>query len=268
MLAGVVVVAIVSLLLVAQRAARPRTTLLVRVPGTDSFRGADATPDGIAEPGIVLYRFDAPLFFANADVLRDDVSAAVAAARPPGALGGPRPGIGERRGLDGDGDAVRAGRRPPRPGHRPGPRQAEGAGRRLPRTRRALRRGGSRTCLPRGRRCRRGAADDGASGTVGRLIQPRNWLTTAMGMATGQEGAMAVAEREVRATGISSNGGPPGCHAGHRGGRASAAGAVGGERRRPPVLGPVHGGARSSCGASRATRSWSAGSRRDRPRRS
>ena len=83
MLAGVVVVAIVSLLLVAQRAARPRTTLLVRVPGTDSFRGADATPDGVAEPGIILYRFDAPLFFANADVLRDDVSAALAAAEPP-----------------------------------------------------------------------------------------------------------------------------------------------------------------------------------------
>ena len=83
MLAGVVVIAILSLLLVAQRAARPRTTLLVRVPGTDSYRGADATPDGIAEPGIVLYRFDAPLFFANADVLRDDISAAVAAADPP-----------------------------------------------------------------------------------------------------------------------------------------------------------------------------------------
>jgi SulP family sulfate permease len=83
MLAGVVVVAILSLLLVAQRAARPRTTLLLRVPGTDSFRGADATPDGVAEPAIVLYRFDAPLFFANAEVLRDDILAAVAAADPP-----------------------------------------------------------------------------------------------------------------------------------------------------------------------------------------
>ncbi len=82
MLAGVVVVAILSLLLVAQRAARPRTTSLVRVPGTDSFRGADATPDGVAEPGMILYRFDAPLFFANADVLRDDVAAAISAADP------------------------------------------------------------------------------------------------------------------------------------------------------------------------------------------
>jgi SulP family sulfate permease len=83
MLAGVVVIAIMSLLIVAQRAARPRTTLLVRLPGTDSFRGADSTPDGTNEPGIVLYRFDAPLFFANAEVLRDDVADAIATAEPP-----------------------------------------------------------------------------------------------------------------------------------------------------------------------------------------
>ena len=83
MLAGVVVIAIMSLLIVAQRAARPRTTLLVRLPGTDTFRGADSTPDGTSEPGIVLYRFDAPLFFANAEVLRDDVAEAIATADPP-----------------------------------------------------------------------------------------------------------------------------------------------------------------------------------------
>jgi SulP family sulfate permease len=76
-------VAILSLLLVAQRAARPRTTFLVRVPGTDSFRGTDATPDGVPEPGLLVYRFDAPLFFANADVLRDDVTEATTTAEPP-----------------------------------------------------------------------------------------------------------------------------------------------------------------------------------------
>ena len=83
MLAGVLVIALLSLLLVAQRAARPPRNLLVRVPGTDSYRSADATPDGLPEPGMVLYRFDGPLFFANADVFRDDVTEAVAAAEPP-----------------------------------------------------------------------------------------------------------------------------------------------------------------------------------------
>jgi SulP family sulfate permease len=83
MLAGVLVIALLSLLLVAQRAARPRRTFLVRVPGTDSYRAADSTPEGRPEPGMVLYRFDGPLFFANADVFRDDVTEAVAAADPP-----------------------------------------------------------------------------------------------------------------------------------------------------------------------------------------
>jgi len=83
MLAGVLVIALLSLLLVAQRAARPRRTFLVRVPGTDSYRAADNTPDGRPEPGMVLYRFDSPLFFANSEVFRDDVTQAVEAADPP-----------------------------------------------------------------------------------------------------------------------------------------------------------------------------------------
>jgi MFS superfamily sulfate permease-like transporter len=78
----VVAVVLLSLLLVAQRAARPRTTLLVRVPGTESFRG-EGTEGGQSIPGMVLYRFESPLFFANADQLRSDVEAAVAAADPP-----------------------------------------------------------------------------------------------------------------------------------------------------------------------------------------
>jgi SulP family sulfate permease len=83
MLAGVLVIVLLSLLLVAQRAARPARNFLVRVPGTDSYRAAQSTPDGKSEPGMVLYRFDAPLFFANAEVFRDDVIRAVATADPP-----------------------------------------------------------------------------------------------------------------------------------------------------------------------------------------
>jgi sulfate permease, SulP family len=83
MLAGVLVIALLSLLLVAQRAARPRRAFLVRVPGTDSYRAADSTPEGTPEPGMVLYRFDAQLFFANADVLRADLTESVAVAEVP-----------------------------------------------------------------------------------------------------------------------------------------------------------------------------------------
>ena len=78
MVAGVLVTVVLSLFLVAIRASQPRRTLLGRVPGTDSFRSVDSIADGSAEPGLVVYRFDAPLFFANAQLLADDVLAAVA----------------------------------------------------------------------------------------------------------------------------------------------------------------------------------------------
>ena len=87
MLAGVLVIALLSLLLVAQRAARPRRNFLVRVPGTDSYRSADSTPDGLPEPGMVLYRFDGPLFFANADVFRGRRDRGRGGRRPAGAAG-------------------------------------------------------------------------------------------------------------------------------------------------------------------------------------
>jgi SulP family sulfate permease len=78
MVAGVLVTVVLSLFLVAIRASQPRRTFLARVPGTDSFRSVDSVADGSAEPGLVVYRFDAPLFFANAQLLADDVLAAVA----------------------------------------------------------------------------------------------------------------------------------------------------------------------------------------------
>jgi SulP family sulfate permease len=76
-IAGVLVIVVLSLFLVALRAIQPRRMLLVRVPGTDTFRGEDSVPDGAAVPGLVIYRFDAPLFFANAQLLADDIHAAL-----------------------------------------------------------------------------------------------------------------------------------------------------------------------------------------------
>jgi len=74
---------VLSLFLAAIRAAQPRRTFLVRVPGTDSFRGVDSVADGAAVAGLVVYRFDGPLFFANAQLLADDLEAAVAEGAAP-----------------------------------------------------------------------------------------------------------------------------------------------------------------------------------------
>ena len=40
-------------------------------------------PDAELTPGLLVYRFDAPLFFANASRLRDEIQAAVDATEPP-----------------------------------------------------------------------------------------------------------------------------------------------------------------------------------------
>ena len=83
MIAGVLVTIVLSLFLAAIRAAQPGRTFLVRVPGTDSFRGVDNVADGEAVPGMVIYRFDGPLFFANATLLADDIVAATADGAAP-----------------------------------------------------------------------------------------------------------------------------------------------------------------------------------------
>jgi SulP family sulfate permease len=83
MIAGVLVTVVLSLFLAAIRAAQPGRTFLVRVPGTDSFRGVDSVADGAVVPGLALYRFDGPLFFANAQLLADDIEAAVADGAAP-----------------------------------------------------------------------------------------------------------------------------------------------------------------------------------------
>jgi SulP family sulfate permease len=88
MVAGVLVTVVLSLILLAIRASQPRRTFLARVPGTDSFRSVDSVADGSAEPGLVVYRFDAPLFFANAQLMADDVLAAVAEGAAPAPVRG------------------------------------------------------------------------------------------------------------------------------------------------------------------------------------
>ena len=91
MLASAAVVVVLSLLIVAQRAAQPRTAVLVRNPATGGYRSADNDPDD-SIPGLIMYRFDAPLFFANATQFADEILALVEEAIPA------EPDRGQRRG--------------------------------------------------------------------------------------------------------------------------------------------------------------------------
>ncbi len=83
MLPGILIAVVLSLLDVARRSTTPHTAVLVQVPGTDTFRDADSVGDGEAIPGLLIYRFDAPLFFANVSVMEDQLTSLVKEADPP-----------------------------------------------------------------------------------------------------------------------------------------------------------------------------------------
>jgi len=51
--------------------------------GTDTYRSLERYPDARQVDGLVIQRFDAPLFFANSNWFRDQVLKAVARAEPP-----------------------------------------------------------------------------------------------------------------------------------------------------------------------------------------
>jgi MFS superfamily sulfate permease-like transporter len=65
------------------RAWHPHTAVLGRVDGLKGYHDRERHPEGRQIPGLVLFRFDAPLFFANADRFREAVLDAIEAAEPP-----------------------------------------------------------------------------------------------------------------------------------------------------------------------------------------
>jgi SulP family sulfate permease len=83
MLPGILIAVVLSLLDVARRSSAPHTAILVQVPGTDTFRDIDHVEGGEMVPGLLIYRFDAPLFFANVSVMTDELSDLGAVATPP-----------------------------------------------------------------------------------------------------------------------------------------------------------------------------------------
>ena len=69
-LVGVGVAIALSLIEVLIRLARPHEGVLGRVPGLAGMHDVDDYPDAETLPGLVVYRYDAPLFFANVGDMR------------------------------------------------------------------------------------------------------------------------------------------------------------------------------------------------------
>ncbi len=70
---GVGIAIVISLLNFVRRAWRPHDAELGRVDEMKGYHDTEWHPDAHRIPGLTLYRFDAPLFFANADYFREQV---------------------------------------------------------------------------------------------------------------------------------------------------------------------------------------------------
>jgi MFS superfamily sulfate permease-like transporter len=62
---------------------RPHSAVLGKVQGMDGFHDIERHPEAQRDPGLVLFRWDAPLFFANAELFHQKVLQAVQAAPAP-----------------------------------------------------------------------------------------------------------------------------------------------------------------------------------------
>ncbi|HTU04400.1 MAG TPA: SulP family inorganic anion transporter, partial [Trebonia sp.] len=82
-LAGIAIAVALSILNVFRRAWWPYDTELGRVEGLSGFHDVRSYPDAGHLPGLVIYRFDAPLFFANAKNFRDEVRRMAGSDPPP-----------------------------------------------------------------------------------------------------------------------------------------------------------------------------------------
>jgi SulP family sulfate permease len=69
-LAGIAVAVGLSILDVLRRVARPHDGILGYPPGVAGMHDIDDYPDAVRVPGLVVYRYDSPLFFANAEDFR------------------------------------------------------------------------------------------------------------------------------------------------------------------------------------------------------
>jgi len=80
---GVLAAVGLSILDLLRRLARPHDAILGSVPGLAGMHDVDDYPEAITVPGLVVYRYDAPLCFANAEDFRPRALASVETADGP-----------------------------------------------------------------------------------------------------------------------------------------------------------------------------------------
>ncbi len=82
-LQGVALGVVLSLAVLIRRVSRPTTAVLGRLPGTDTYRDITVHAEAETFPGLLIFRFDAPVIFPNASYFADKVRQLIAEAASP-----------------------------------------------------------------------------------------------------------------------------------------------------------------------------------------
>ena len=82
-LQGLILAVVVSVGEFLLKASRPSGSVLGRVPGTTAYVATEHAPEARTEPGLLVYRLNAPLLFVNAKRLRNGIRDQVRDADPP-----------------------------------------------------------------------------------------------------------------------------------------------------------------------------------------
>ncbi len=78
-LVGLILAIIISVVDVLRRVTRPKTAILGRLEASRSWQSVERYPTAVTQPGLIVYRVEAPLFFANAERIRQELEALVEA---------------------------------------------------------------------------------------------------------------------------------------------------------------------------------------------
>ncbi len=82
-LQGIGIGVILSIIALIYRASYPSTAVLGQIPGQEAYRDVKRHPEAKTSPGLLLFRFDSILFFANANHFADTLKSAVGTAVEP-----------------------------------------------------------------------------------------------------------------------------------------------------------------------------------------
>jgi SulP family sulfate permease len=82
-LPGLMIAVVLSLIYVIYKSSRPHGSLLGKVPGVPgAYTDLERHPENRPIPGLIIFRLDSPLYFANASLVRERVRALVKESKP------------------------------------------------------------------------------------------------------------------------------------------------------------------------------------------